>query len=177
VQARAGQYDRVLVVAAGYNDPTTGSVGLETAVEVMLATAHEQGVDHVIWLTYREDGDSASRLRAHNVLLREQAAVHPELVIADWAARSAAMPRSWFSGDGLHLGADAAKGMADLIADTIDELPPHLGAEYVPPGPCHITSTAAPHAPLPAAALPGGTIGRPVDATEPARRLNLVCTQ
>ena len=175
VRAHAGDYDRVLVVAAGYNDPTTGSVGLETAVATMIATAHEQGVDHVIWLTYREAGESASRFRAHNALLREQAAIHPELLLADWAAASAAMPSSWFSADGLHLGADAAKGMAQLIADTIDRLPPHLGAEYVPPGPCLIGATPAAAGPFAPSGPTAATIGGAAGAAAPARRLNVVC--
>ncbi len=175
VRAHAGEYRRVLVVAAGYNDPTTGSVGLDTAVEVMIATAHEQGIDHVIWLTYREAGESANRYRDHNALLRLKAAEHPELTIADWAARSAAMPRSWFSADGLHLGADAAEGMATLIADAIDELPPDLGAEYVPAGPCRVTDTTAVLVPaLPA--QPGTrSIVHASAAAEPARRLQLWC--
>ncbi|MEO6123017.1 MAG: hypothetical protein ABIR32_04850 [Ilumatobacteraceae bacterium] len=39
VRARAGQYAHTLVVAAGYNDPSTGSVGVATAVDVLIAEA------------------------------------------------------------------------------------------------------------------------------------------
>jgi len=175
VRAHDGEYERVLVVAAGYNDPTSGTVGLDAAVEVMIATAREQGVDHVIWLTYREAGESANRFRAHNALLRQKAAEHPELTLADWAARSAAMPRSWFSADGLHLGADAAEGMATLIADAIDELPPDLGVEYVPDGPCRISDTTAVPPPTPPVQSGGPPTLHAATAAEPARRLQLRC--
>lgn len=175
VHAHAGEYDRVLVIAAGYNDATTGNVGLDTAIEVMIATAHEQGIEQVIWLTYREAGESASRLRAHNALLRQKAAEHPELTIADWATASAAMPRSWFSGDGLHLGADAAAGMAGLIADTIDALPPVLGPELFPEGPCRINGTTVPVAAPPAPRSEASAIPGAASGGRHARRLQLWC--
>lgn len=176
VRAHAGEYRRVLVVAAGYNDPTTGSVGLDTAVEVMIATAHEQGIDHVIWLTYREAGESANRYRDHNALLRLKAAEHPELTIADWAARSAAMPRSWFSADGLHLGADAAEGMATLITGTrsMSCLPTSV------PNTCPLDPAASPTrrrcSCLHCRRSPAlGRSSTPPRLPEPARRLQLWC--
>lgn len=124
ITAYAGTYSRALVVAAGYNDSTTGSTGLSTAIDRILAEAKRQGVPYVVWLTYREAGSLAARFHAHNVLLRQQAALHPELRIADWATRSAGLPSGWFSADGVHLGPSAASEMADLIADTLDLLPP-----------------------------------------------------
>lgn len=122
VRQMAGQYRTALVVGAGYNDPTTGDAGLGRAVDVMLAEAKRQGVPYVVWLTYRVAGPSASRFAAHNALLRAKAAVTPNLVIADWAGRSAALPSSWFSADGIHLGTDATIAMADLIGDTLDRI-------------------------------------------------------
>ncbi|HAP77918.1 MAG TPA: hypothetical protein DCR14_17770, partial [Acidimicrobiaceae bacterium] len=116
VTANAGRYSEVLVVAAGYNDSTTGTSGLGNAVDRLVAEAVRQGVPHVIWLTYREAGPSAARFRAHNNLLRQKLAVHPQLRLADWASRSAYLPTSWFSADGIHLGTEATKAMADLIA-------------------------------------------------------------
>ncbi|MDO8365142.1 MAG: hypothetical protein Q7V88_19790 [Actinomycetota bacterium] len=132
LKARAGQFNRALVVAVGYNDSTTGAAGLGAAVDTLVAEARRQGITHVIWLTYRVAGSSGNRARfqAHNATLRAKTAVHPELRLADWASVSAGLPSSWFSADGIHLGGSAATAMADLIADTLDALPP-----VVPPPP------------------------------------------
>lgn len=124
LRAWAGQYDRALVIAAGYDDPSTGPYGIDAAVDAMIAEAHLQGIDHVIWLTYREAGTAGNvaRFRASNAVLRSRH--DPELSLADWASRSAGLPTSWFSGDGIHLGPQAAAAMADLIGDALDQLLP-----------------------------------------------------
>ena len=114
--ARAGQFQRVLVVGAGYNDTTNGPTGVGAAIDVLIAEAHRQGVEHVVWLTYREAGRSATRYRAHNAVVRLKDIAYPELTVADWATLSATMPTSWFSADGIHLGAKAAERMADLLS-------------------------------------------------------------
>lgn len=119
---RAYQFNRVLVVAAGYNDSATGATGVDTAVDRLIAEARRQGIARVVWLTYREAGTSShvAQYRASNFVLRAKDAEYPELYLADWAARSRNLPSSWFSSDGLHLGKDAAIAMAELIADTLD---------------------------------------------------------
>ncbi len=124
LRSRAGQYDRALVVAAGYDDPPNGEFGVGAAVDVMLAEARRQGIAHVIWLTYREAGGAgnAERFRQSNAILRSR--TDPELVIADWATRSAGMPASWFSADGIHLGGQASAAMGELIGDALDALGP-----------------------------------------------------
>ncbi|MEO7370712.1 MAG: hypothetical protein ABIZ69_07615, partial [Ilumatobacteraceae bacterium] len=124
LRGRAGQFDRALVVAAGYDDPPSGEFGVGAAVDVMLAEARRQGIDHVIWLTYREAGGTgnAARFRQSNAVLRGR---HDrELVVADWASVSAGMPASWFSADGIHLGPQAAAAMGSLIGDALDRLQP-----------------------------------------------------
>ena len=124
LRTRAGQYDRALVVAVGYDDPPGGEFGVSAAVDVLLAGARRQGISHVIWLTYREAGGAgnAERFRQSNAVLRSR--TDPELVIADWATRSASMPSSWFSADGIHLGAQASAAMGELIGDALDGLVP-----------------------------------------------------
>ena len=124
LRARAGQYDRALVIAAGYDDPSSGEFGVGAAVDVMIAEARKQGITHVIWLTYREAGGegNAERFRQSNAVLRGRH--DPELLIADWATRSAGMPSSWFSADGIHLGPQAAAAIGDLIGDALDQLLP-----------------------------------------------------
>ena len=124
LRARAGEYDRALVVAAGYDDPSSGAFGVGAAVDVMLDEARRQGLSQVIWLTYREAGDAghAEQYRQSNAVLRSR--TDPELVIADWATRSAMMPSSWFSADGIHLGPQASAAMGELIGDALDALVP-----------------------------------------------------
>ncbi|MCU1391609.1 MAG: hypothetical protein JWM34_37 [Ilumatobacteraceae bacterium] len=136
VRADAGRYDRALVIAAGYDDPSSGTFGIGAAVDVFVAEAHAQGIDHVIWLTYRVAGPSASRFQTSNAVLRTKAAQYPELVLADWASRSAGMPTSWFSTDGIHLGPQSAAAMGALIGDALDSLPPDV------PSRCAATSFA-----------------------------------
>ncbi|MCU1502572.1 MAG: hypothetical protein JWM12_1926 [Ilumatobacteraceae bacterium] len=124
VRGRAGQYDRALVIAAGYDDPTSGPFGIGAAVSTIVAEARNQSIGHVIWLTYREAGSSGNmaRFRSSNAVLRSLQGTYPELLLADWAARSAALPTGWFSSDGIHLGPQAAAAMADLIGDALDEV-------------------------------------------------------
>ena len=124
LRARAGQYSSALVVAAGYNDPPNGPVGVGAALDVMLSEARAQGIQHVIWLTYREAGTAGNvaRYRQSNAVLRSR--TDPELVIADWASRSAGLPTGWFSSDGIHLGPQAAAAMGSLIGDALDGLLP-----------------------------------------------------
>jgi hypothetical protein len=138
IRSRAGAYRTALVVAAGYNDPTTGSVGLNSAIDVILNEARRQHIPYVIWLTYRVAGPSASRFAAHNALVRARAARQPMLIVADWAMRSAGMPTSWFSGDGIHLGRDATIAMADLIGDTLDQVARAWGGAR-----CVVTASSA----------------------------------
>lgn len=119
---RAGQFNGAVVIAAGYNDPSTGSLGIGAAVDTIVAQARGQGVPRVIWLTYREAGTAGdiARFRAHNAVLLAKLAVYPELELADWNTRSFTLATSAFSSDGIHLGASAAIAMADLIAGALD---------------------------------------------------------
>jgi hypothetical protein len=147
LRARAGQYNRALVVAVGYDDPPSGPFGVGQAVDVMIAEARRQGIHHVIWLTYREAGGAGdvARFKQSNDVLRRR--TDPELVIADWATLSASMPASWFSADGIHLGGQASAAMADLIGDTLDDLVPVRCRSGVWSGADPPTAAADPTAP------------------------------
>ena len=149
LRARAGQYDRALVVAAGYNDSPTGSVGIDAAIDAMIAEARRQGIEHVVWLTYRvagSDGNMA-RFRESNAVLRSRH--DPELVIADWATVSAGLPTSWFSADGIHLGGQAATAIAHLIGDALDRLVPNRCTSGIWSGTEAPTVPAGPQTPVP----------------------------
>ena len=121
LSARAGQFDRALVVAVGYNDSNIGG-----AVDTIIAEARRQQIPTVIWLTYREAGSSAliAQLRRNNAVLHQKASEYDELRLADWAGASAGLPTTWFSADGVHLGGAAATAMARLIADALDNTAP-----------------------------------------------------
>ena len=170
IRANAGRYRTALVVGVGYNDPTTGSVGLTTAIDVILAEARRQGIPYVVWLTYRVAGPSASRFAAHNAVLRTKASREPMLVIADWATRSASLPSSWFSADGIHLGRDATVAMADLIADTLDRVTAPMGGSK-----CVVTNTTTPAPTFPVPATRVTSIATEATATAAARRQHLWC--
>lgn len=169
IRTRAGSYRTAIVVGAGYNDPTTGSVGLSTAIDVMLNEARRQHVPFVVWLTYRVAGPSASRFAAHNALLRARAAREPMLVIADWARRTAPLPSSWFSGDGIHLGRDATVLMADLIGDTLDQIATAWSGSR-----CVVTNTSI-AAPPPTSNVPSRPPVAEATASRRASRLMLWC--
>lgn len=169
IRARAGAYRTAIVVGAGYNDPTTGSVGLSTAIDVVLNEARRQQIPYVVWLTYRVAGPSASRFAAHNALLRAKAEREPMLVIADWARRTAPLPSSWFSGDGIHLGSDATVVMADLIGDTLDQIATAWGGSR-----CVVTGTSV-AAPPPISNVPDRPTVAGATATRRATRLMLWC--
>lgn len=170
IRAMAGRYRTALVVGAGYNDPTNGSVGLNAAIDVILAEARRQHVPYVIWLTYRVAGPSASRFAAHNALLRFRAAGEPMLVVADWARRSASLPTSWFSGDGIHLGRDATIAMADLIGDTIDQVERAWGGSH-----CVVTATTSAPTATATTTAPIASVARGAAATRRAVRSGLWC--
>lgn len=123
LEQRAGEYNRALVIGAGYNDTTSGNLGLGAAVDRLIEVAVAQGISTVVWLTYREAGTSAhvNQYRGHNDVLRQKAAEYPGLLsLADWAERSRSMPPNWFSDDGLHLGSNSAIAMADVISNALD---------------------------------------------------------
>jgi len=178
VKGAAGTYQRALVVAAGYNDSTTGTSGLGNAVDTLVAEAVRQGIPHVIWLTYREAGPSAARFRAHNNVLRQKLAVHPQLRLADWAGRSAGLPSGWFSADGIHLDTEATKAMADLIADTLDTLPPPTPPSTTTTSttlPCLLADTTVPSPTPPPPAAIVTVADSAAEAPVAADRLNLWC--
>ena len=170
IRSMAGRYRTAVVVGAGYNDPTNGTVGLSTAIDVVLAEARRQHVPYVIWLTYRVAGPSASRFAAHNALLRARATGEPMLVIADWARRSAALPTSWFSGDGIHLGRDATIAMADLIGDTIDQIERAWDGSH-----CVVTATTNRPPATVTTTRPAPSFGRGAGVTRRAVRTGLWC--
>jgi hypothetical protein len=120
-----GRFDTALVVMLGYND---GLEAFTTGVDAIVAEAARQGIRHVVWLSLRTHtvrGEtprwverSATYLRMNRVLAGK-ADEHAALVVADWAAYSAAHPE-WTYADGLHLTPAGAGALTSFIAAEVD---------------------------------------------------------
>jgi hypothetical protein len=121
---RANPGRDAIVVMTGYNDMTVGS-----AVDTIMAEAARQGVQYVVWLTYRTDiVEGAQRpiaisaiFRDHNRELAEKARQHPKLVVLDWDGYSAGRD-DWFAWDGFHLSTAGGFALASYLTATLDSL-------------------------------------------------------
>lgn len=120
LRSHAGTFDSGVVIVVGANDPTEGENGIAAAISAVLDEAERQGIPWVAWLTYHEDSTVGVKMRAHNRVLREVAGVERRLVLADWNTLADMLPAGWIGGDGIHIGAQAATALAELIADTLD---------------------------------------------------------
>ena len=120
LRARAGTFDKGLVILVGANDPNLGEYGMDASITAILAEAKRQGIRWVVWFTYNESSSVGPRMARHNEVLWDRADDEPRLVVGDWNARVRTLPSSWLFGDGIHLGGNAAVELADLIADTLD---------------------------------------------------------
>lgn len=120
LRIRAGGDHDTLVVATGYNDMDRD---FDEAFDVVFAEARSQGLDTVVWLTYREDvgfqlpsGSAPAYAEMNESLrLRELSGEYPELRLLDWWDYTRDAPR-WVTSDGVHLTRTGAFGMADLIS-------------------------------------------------------------
>jgi hypothetical protein len=107
----AGQLGDVLVMMTGYND---GSI--DAGLDAVMAEANAQDVPHVLWLTYR---NPTGRYSNANATLVAKTAEYPTLTVADWDSYGAGHG-DWFAGDGLHLTAAGAMGLATFLKANID---------------------------------------------------------
>ena len=120
-----GRLGEVMVVMAGYDDATIG-----TAIDQVMTEAEAQGVEQVLWLTYRTNtayllpgGVAASDLYAiHNSDLAAAAQRQKSLKVVDWNAYSTNQP-DWFAADGVHLTLPGANALATFIKNALDALP------------------------------------------------------
>ena len=125
MKAKAGTLGEALVIMAGYDD-----WDIAGAIDTIMAEAHRQGLNEVLWLTYREDvtyvgsgGLSFSAVyQQSNAALRAKAASDPVLRLADWNAYSAGHPE-WFAADGIHMSSDGAPVLAQFIRDQLNAQP------------------------------------------------------
>ena len=91
------QLGKIVVVDVGYNEP---ALNYEANMSVVAATLVSRGVEHVIWVTMREETDDYRQI---NRTIRAHAPRWPQVQVADW--ESASRGKDWFNTDGLHLNA------------------------------------------------------------------------
>jgi hypothetical protein len=97
----------VVVVDVGYNEPAEHyDEGMSQVVSALV----KLGVPHVLWVTMREQTDNYRQI---NDVIRAEARRWPEVQVVDWDAASRG--KDWFQPDGLHLVADGAVGLAELL--------------------------------------------------------------
>ncbi len=121
---QANPYRDAVVIMTGYNDWKVGD-----AVDVIMAEAARQGIQYVIWLTYRTDiAEGAQKpiaisavFRDHNVELAQKAPLYPGLHVLDWDGYSAGRD-DWFAWDGFHLANPGGFALAGYLKATLDGL-------------------------------------------------------
>jgi hypothetical protein len=101
----------LVVVDVGYNEP---AADYETDMSQVAIALVKLGVEHVLWLTMREQTDN---YRSINDSIRTNARRWPQMQIVDWDAASRG--QDWFQADGLHLNADGARGLATVLRANI----------------------------------------------------------
>jgi hypothetical protein len=110
VRSYGSRLGQVLVVDVGYND---SSSGYARGIDTIMHAALEQGARGVVWVTLREAGTYASDYRSINAEIKTAVRRWPELIVADWNARSSGKP--WFGTDGLHLNPSGATALANFL--------------------------------------------------------------
>jgi|GEM_PF-2876260 len=170
LKARAGTFDKGLVILVGANDPNLGEYGMDASITAILDEARRQRIRWVVWFTYNEASSVGPRMARHNEVLWARAATEPRLVIGDWNALVATLPSSWLFGDGIHLGGTAALALGDLIGDTLDLIDASGPGRTL----CALTRTRAV---VPGAALvaPADGLSGAASGTVRAARLQVSC--
>jgi hypothetical protein len=149
LRADAGTIGDALVMMVGYND---GS--LAPGLDAIMSEANAQGIPHVVWLTYRNPN---GRYTGSNSTLYVKTAEYPTLSVIDWDGYSAGHS-GWFAGDGLHLTAAGADGLAGFLVANLDTLFSGGALGSAPPARCTGSVAGTPAGP-PTAAPP--TVGSP----------------
>ena len=104
-----------MIVAVGYNDPEDAYAA---EIHDVLAALHQQGVEHILWLTLRAARHPYVTM---NDDIRAAAAADPSVKVVDWNVFSRSHP-VWFQADGIHLAGDGAQAMALLMHRALIDL-------------------------------------------------------
>lgn len=113
---------KVLVIATGYND---GTSGYGTAFRTIVARAREYGYERIVWWSLRSDVDyvSPGSIGNHEAFAINNSTIsallatgaYPDVVLADWGRYSAGRVE-WFATDGVHHRAVGAWAAADYLS-------------------------------------------------------------
>jgi hypothetical protein len=109
IKGKGAALGSVVVINVGYNEGS-GTYDVNAVMRALRRT----GVDHVVWVTLREQ---RSVYVAINARIRQAAGRWKRLSIADWNAVSAGKP--WFGSDGLHLNSAGAYALSGLIRQKV----------------------------------------------------------
>ena len=117
-----GDKYKVLIVATGYND---GTSGYASAFESIVARARSLGYQQIVWWSLRSDVDyvSPGSVGNHETFARNNEVIeqllatdeYPDVVLADWG-RYTADRAEWFVTDGVHYRAVGAWAASDYMS-------------------------------------------------------------
>lgn len=117
-----GDSYKVLIVATGYND---GTSGYGDAFRAIVDRARSLGYQQIVWWTLRSDVDyvSPDSVGNHETFATNNAAIaaelatgdYPDVELADWGAYTAGRPE-WFVTDGVHYRAVGAWAASDYLS-------------------------------------------------------------
>lgn len=149
IEAHRGELGDSLVIGLGAND-AGDTAAFKSRVEHVLNAVSD--VPHVYWVTIAE---VRPYYPAANQVLRDAAAVHPNLTVIEWAQHAAATPGVTGS-DGLHLTGFGATEMANLVsfATVIGVAPKPVGADASPTVPAPAPAVTTPPTTRPSPASP-----------------------
>ena len=105
----------IVVVAAGYND--TGAQYLQKSIGRIHSAVKAMGA-HLMWLTYRQNGNVRVKARAFNEVVKAQAK-KLKFSVMDWEL-IARRQKHWFNGDGVHMNAHGGIRLGNHIRRALD---------------------------------------------------------
>lgn len=117
-----GKLGEVLVIMTGYDD-----YSVEQPIDLIMAEALKQGVQRVMWLTYRTSTTYGygPYYEAHNRKLHEAQAEWPALDLLDWNGYTRSLSKStqdaWFTPDDIHMTRTGAFGLSNYIKNQLDQ--------------------------------------------------------
>ena len=114
----------IVVVATGYND--TGATYLQQSIRRIYAEVNAQG-SHLVWLTYRENGNVKIKARQFNKVVKSQSK-KLGFTVLDWALISGRQ-KHWFTGDGVHMNAHGGVRLGNHIRRALDA---HISSATTP---------------------------------------------
>lgn len=105
----------IVVVATGYND--TGEQYLQKSIKRIHTAVKAMGA-HLMWLTYRQNGNVRVKARKFNEVVKSQAK-RLNFTVMDWEL-IARRQKHWFTGDGVHMNSSGGIRLGNHIRRALD---------------------------------------------------------